>query len=71
MLSRQFGKGGFMNHKTISFIKSGLRILAFGSIAALTASPIILIAFSVLVLAEILGVIEELVPAPPIKDILK
>ena len=48
-----------MTHKTISFIKSGLRILSFGSIAALTASPIILITFSVLVLAEILGIIEE------------
>jgi hypothetical protein len=46
-----------MTHRNVSFIKSGLRILAFLSLGLGN----LIAAALVLILAELLGVIEELV----------
>jgi len=52
-----------MNHKTISFIKSGLRLAGYGVIVIATGSPVIFGVFLTLAIAEVLGFIEEIVPA--------
>jgi len=58
-------------HKTVSMFKSALRGLAYTTIVLLSVSPIIEIVFAALLLAEILGVIEEFMPAPKIVDLWK
>jgi hypothetical protein len=50
-----------MNHQKISLIKSGIRILAFALIVATTISPIVFCSFLALIIAEVIGVVEEFV----------
>jgi hypothetical protein len=51
--------GGKMTHKKLSFIKSGLRIAGFAIIIFSTYSMTIFAVFSLLAIAEIVGVVEE------------
>ena len=52
-----------MTHQTISFIKSGMRIGGYFilAIGIVTGSLITILGLALLIVAEILGVIEELV----------
>ena len=49
-----------VKHKYISFAKSAVRILA-GAALCLTLTPLLWYAGALLILAEILGIVEELV----------
>jgi hypothetical protein len=49
-----------IKHKYISFAKSAVRILA-GAALCLTLTPLLWYAGALLILAEILGIVEELV----------
>jgi hypothetical protein len=49
-----------IKHKYISFAKSAVRILA-GAALCLTMTPLLWYAGALLILAEILGIVEELV----------
>jgi hypothetical protein len=49
-----------IKHKYISFAKSAVRILA-GAALCLTSTPLLWYAGALLILAEILGIVEELV----------
>jgi hypothetical protein len=49
-----------VKHKYISFAKSAVRILA-GAALCLTMTPLLWYAGALLILAEILGIVEELV----------
>lgn len=52
-----------MNHRKISVVKSGLRLVGYGLIIFSTYSDIVFGAFIALALAEVAGIIEEFVPA--------
>jgi len=49
-----------IKHKYISFAKSAVRILA-GAALCLTMTPLLWYAGALLILAEILGIVEEIV----------
>lgn len=49
-------------HTKISFVKSGLRLAAYGVVILFAIAPIVTIVFGALFLAEIIGVIEEFRP---------
>ncbi len=49
-----------IKHKYISFAKSAVRILA-GAALCLTLTPLLWYAGALLILAEILGIVEEMV----------
>jgi len=49
-----------IKHKYISFAKSAVRILA-GAALCLTMTPLLWYAGALLILAEILGIVEEMV----------
>ena len=49
-----------MSHKTISFIKSAIRIIGyFALIVAFPTNPDMFIAGCILILSEVIGIIEE------------
>jgi predicted cation transporter len=62
-----------LTHKKISMFKSGLRILAYLTIVLLSLSSVIQLVFGALLLAEVLGVVEEFLPYPRVElvDIVK
>lgn len=52
-----------MNHRTVSFFKSALRLAGYSIIMIVTGSNLIFVTFLLLTLAEVLGIVEELVVA--------
>lgn len=55
-----------MSHQTISFIKSGVRILGYGLIGYIAFVPIynigimLIVTSAVLVASEVIGIVEEI-----------
>ena len=49
-------------HKTISFLKSAIRLMAYGFILASTKNVVVWGCFGLLFLAELIGVVEEFMP---------